>query len=213
MSKSVYSLVLNDDVVELVDKLARVNECSRSHMIEKILAEAVSYETPVIRANNLFDEIERLIGEGDMMRFLEEPSRYMASILSALPYRYNPAIKYNVELFPHSNYLGQLKITLRTQNPTLTSLLNAFYQLFTILEKRYYNPNAQYEFNGIKFIRVLDFPNVELTTEQLAELITEYVKNFNELLNIFLSNQEDEKVAFTLVEKRFNELFDREIII
>ena len=69
MSKSVYSLVLNDDVVELVDKLARVNECSRSHMIEKILAEAVSYETPVIRANNLFDEIERLIGEGDMMRF------------------------------------------------------------------------------------------------------------------------------------------------
>ena len=27
-------------------------------MIEKILAEAVSYETPVIRANNLFDEIE-----------------------------------------------------------------------------------------------------------------------------------------------------------
>ena len=213
MSKSVYSLVLNDDVVELVDKLARVNECSRSQMIEKILAEAVSYETPVIRANNLFDEIERLIGEGDMMRFLEEPSRYMASILSALPYRYNPAIKYNVELFPHSNYLGQLKITLRTQNPTLTSLVNAFYQLFTILEKRYYNPDAKYDYDGIKYTRILNYPNEEVTTQQLAELITEYVKDFNELLNTFLSNQDDERLAITLTEKRFKELFNDKIII
>ena len=213
MSKSVYSLVLNDDVIALVDRVARMKGFSRSNMIEKILAEAVSYETPAIRANNIFDEIERLISEGNVMKFLDQPSQYMASIMSALSYRYNPAIKYSVEIFPHSERLGQLKVTLRTQNPELMELVSNFYKLFALLEKRYYNPNAQYDFDGIKFTRVLDFPNVELTAQQLAELITEYVKDFNELLNVFLSNQDNGKVAFTLVEKRFNELFDEKILI
>ena len=67
MSKSVYSLVLNDEVVYLVDKVARINGLSRSNMIEKILADAVSYETPEIRANNIFEEIERLIA-GEKMK-------------------------------------------------------------------------------------------------------------------------------------------------
>ena len=64
MAKSVYSLVLNDDVIELVDRFASANGLSRSNMIEKILADAVSYETPAIRASNLFDEIERFLQSG-----------------------------------------------------------------------------------------------------------------------------------------------------
>ena len=213
MAKSVYSLVLNDDVIELVDRGASANGLSRSNMIEKILADAVSYETPAIRANNLFDEIERLVGEGNLMRFLDQPSQYMASIMSALSYRYNPAIKYNVEIFPHSEDLGQLKVTLRTQNTTLINLVNDFYRLFALLEKRYYNPDAKYDYDGIKYTRVLNYPNEEVTTQQLAELITEYVKDFNELLNTFLSNQDDERLAITLTEKRFRELFNGKIII
>jgi metal-responsive CopG/Arc/MetJ family transcriptional regulator len=114
MSKSVYSLLLNDEVVELVDKLARVNGLSRSNMIEKVLANAVGYETPEIRANSIFGEIERLLSRSNTMRYLEQPSSYMASIMSALSYRYNPAIRYSVELFPKSSHLGQLKVTLRT---------------------------------------------------------------------------------------------------
>ena len=213
MAKSVYSLILNDDVIELVDRVASANGLSRSNMIEKILADAVSYETPAIRANNLFDEIERLVGEGNLMRFLDQPSQYMASIMAALSYRYNPAIKYNVEIFPHSEDLGQLKVTLRTQNTTLINLVNDFYRLFALLEKRYYNPDAKYDYDGIKYTRVLNYPNEEVTTQQLAELITEYVKDFNELLNTFLSNQDDERLAITLTEKRFRELFNGKIII
>ena len=46
MGKSVYSLVLNDEVVDIIDKMARINGLSRSNMIEKILAQATNYETP-----------------------------------------------------------------------------------------------------------------------------------------------------------------------
>ena len=213
MSKSVYSLVLNDEVVYLVDKVARLNGLSRSNMIEKILADAVSYETPEIRANNIFEEIERLIGVGSGMRYLSQPSQYMASIMSALSYRYNPAIKYSVELFPNSAHLGQLRVNLRTQNPNLIALISDFYTFYAYLEKTYYNPNAMCMFDGVQFTRLYYFPNVSVPTKTLAEKLTEYVKHFDELLNIFFSNQANERLAFALVEKRFKELKAGEIIL
>ena len=212
MSKSVYSLVLNDEVVYLVDKVARLNGLSRSNMIEKILADAVSYETPEIRANNIFEEIERLIGVGSSMRYLAQPSQYMASIMSALSYRYNPAIKYSVELFPNSAHLGQLKVTLRTQNPALINAISDFYSFYAYLEKTYYNPNAMHMFDGVKFTRLFNFPNANVSTKVLAEKLTEYVKQFDELLNIYFSNQANERLAFALVEKRFKELKASEIV-
>ena len=46
MSKSVYSLVLSDEVVREVDLEAYRHGLSRSAMINQILAEAVSYVTP-----------------------------------------------------------------------------------------------------------------------------------------------------------------------
>lgn len=213
MSKSVYSIVLNDEVVYLVDKVASLNGLSRSNMIEKILADAVSYETPEIRATNIFDEIERLIGAGSSMRYLAQPSQYMASIMSALSYRYNPAIKYSVELFPNSSHLGQLKVTLRTQNPSLITLISDFYTFYAYLEKTYYNPNARHLFDGVKFTRLFNFPSVSISTKSLAEKLTEYVKDFDELLNIYFSNQANERLAFALVEKRFKELKAGEIVI
>ena len=69
MGKSVYSLVLNDEVVDIVDKMARLNGMSMSNMIEKILADAVRYETPEIRANSIFDEIQRLISRRKTLMF------------------------------------------------------------------------------------------------------------------------------------------------
>ena len=213
MAKSVYSLVLNDEVIDLVDKMARLNGYSRSNMIEKLLADAVGYETPEIRAGNIFEEIERLISTAGSLGYLSQPSQYMASIMSALDYRYNPAIKYSVELFPGSDHLGQLKVNLRTQNPTLINLISDFYTFYAYLEKTYYNPRAVHFFDGVKFTRLFNFPTVNVTTKTLAEKLTEYVKHFDELLNIYFNNQVNERLAFTLVEKRFKELKANEIIL
>lgn len=212
MSKSVYSLLLNDEVIALVDKMARRNGLSRSNMIEKILADAIRYETPEIRATSIFDEIERLLSGSDTMRYLEQPSQYMASIMSALDYRYNPAIRYSVELFPQADHLGQLKVTLRTQNQILINLMSDFYSLYALLEKKYYNPNAIHMFDGVKFTRLFDFPTVNVTTKELAEKLTVYVKHFDELLSIYFNNLQNDTLAFHLVEKRFKQLKANEIV-
>lgn len=213
MGKSVYSLVLNDEVVDIVDKMARLNGMSRSNMIEKILADAVRYETPEIRANSIFDEIQRLISRSNSMRYLAQPSQYMASIMSALDYRYNPAIKYSVELFPSSDHLGQLKVTLRTQNSILINLISDFYRYYTYLEKKYYNPNARYLYDGVKFTRLFDFPKVNITTKELAEKLTLYVKDFDELLNVYFNNLTNESQLLYIVEKKFKELKQNAIVI
>ncbi len=214
MSKSVYSLVLNDEVVEIIDRMARINGLSRSSMIEKILADATNYETPQRRADSIFEEIERLISNSQTMRYLSQPSQYMASIMSALDYRYNPAIKYSVELFPNSDHLGQLKVTLRTQNVILINLISDFYRLYTYLEKKYYNSSAVFMFDGAKFTRLFDFPKTNITTKELAEKLTEYVKHFDELLNVYFNNlTANESMLLYLVEKRYVELKRNTLII
>jgi hypothetical protein len=148
------------------------------------------------------------------MRYLSQPSQYMASIMSALDYRYNPAIKYSVELFPNSDHLGQLKVTLRTQNSILINLISDFYTLYTYLEKKYYNKNAVFMFDGAKFTRLFDFPTVNVTTKELAEQLTLYVKQFDELLNVYFNNLTGgEKRLLYLVEKRYLELKNGLIVI
>ena len=213
MSKSVYSLLLNDEVIDIVDKMARRNGFSRSNMIEKILADATGFETPEIRANSVFGEIERLISASNSMRYLSQPSQYMASIMSYLDYRYNPAIKYSVELFPHSDHLGQLKVTLRTQNPILINLMSDFYTLYSYLEREHYNKDARFLFDGVKFTRLFNFPTVPITTKELAEKLTEYVKDFDLLLNTYFNSLTNEKTLFYVMEKKYLELKRNEIIL
>ena len=62
----------------------------------------------------------------------------MLSIRSPLRIKYNPTIKYTVELSLHSkSELGQLKIMTRTQSQTLIELLDAFFYRFSQIEQRY----------------------------------------------------------------------------
>ena len=91
MNKSVYSLVLSDDVVEAVDRLAYRENMSRSAYINKLLAEAVSYTTPEKRMNDIFGEIESLMNN-DVFMVMQQPSDAMLSIRSSLKYKYKPVI-------------------------------------------------------------------------------------------------------------------------
>ncbi|MBR6623769.1 MAG: ribbon-helix-helix protein, CopG family, partial [Ruminococcus sp.] len=58
MQKSVYSIVLSDDVVAQIDRLAYRHNTNRSNMINQILAEYVSYVTPEKRMQDTFARME-----------------------------------------------------------------------------------------------------------------------------------------------------------
>ena len=57
LSKSVYSVVLMDDVVDAVDRLAYEAGTNRSNMINRILAEYVQLATPEQRMQDIFSSI------------------------------------------------------------------------------------------------------------------------------------------------------------
>ena len=61
MQKSVYSIVLSDDVVAQIDRLAYRRNTNRSNMINQILAEYVSYVTPEKRMQKTFEQMQNLM--------------------------------------------------------------------------------------------------------------------------------------------------------
>lgn len=61
MKRSVYSLVLSDDVIKAVDKEAYRQGTSRSNLINQILAEQLSCITPEMRMRDIFDAVSGLV--------------------------------------------------------------------------------------------------------------------------------------------------------
>ena len=58
MKKSVYSLVLSDEVVKEADKLAYKLNKNRSGIINEILAEYLSLTTPEVRIKQILKSLE-----------------------------------------------------------------------------------------------------------------------------------------------------------
>ena len=70
MAKTVYSLVLDDEVMKLVDKAARRGGLSRSAYINQALAENVGYETALKKNADLFRCVEDLLARHDNLHSL-----------------------------------------------------------------------------------------------------------------------------------------------
>ena len=135
--KNVYSIVLSADVVEKIDRLAYENGTNRSNMINRILAEYVSYTTPEMRFREVFERMQRMLTGGDFKAL--EPSDTMLSLRSALAYKYNPTVKYSVELYRgNADATGELRVSMRTQNAGLVLMMTEFYKLGTR-----WNPNIE----------------------------------------------------------------------
>ena len=131
MGKSVYSLVLMDEVVEKVDEAAYKMGTSRSNLINQILADYVSYTTPQKQVVGIFTSLENMFMEMNTFQVLANPSPYFMNITSSLRYKYRPTIKYGVELYDNSKYsFGELKVTLRTTNQTLIRDMNRFLNFY-----------------------------------------------------------------------------------
>ena len=186
MGKSVYSLVLTDEIIAAVDRAAAKNGMSRSNLIDHILADYVNFETPQKRFKDIFAYLEKSVSESGL-RFLNQPSVSMASVVGALSYRYRPAVRYQLELFDDACAVGSLRVSLRTQNERLTQLMNEFFAYFTLMERKCLkHPTESVVENG-KFYRRLISPQ-ELTSYQISGAIAGYVEAMNDIMNIYFAN-------------------------
>lgn len=219
MKKSVYSLVLSDDIVEEIDRLAYSKGFSRSAMINEILAEAVSYTTPEKRMNDIFGAIESLM-ESTAFQIQPQPSDAMLSIRSALRYKYKPVIRYGLELYrSFDKTIGQLKVSFRTQSENLKADLTEFLKLWAELENKYivrfFPEGISYTIDDGKFTRTFRLPEAieHRSNDEIAKAISEYIKMFDEILKIYFANIENRRVAAQLSVDRYYEYLENGIVI
>ena len=137
MNKSVYSLVLADDVVEAIDRLAYSMNTSRSNLINQILAERVQLLTPEKRMREIFSKIEQLMDS--RFQTLNQPSDAMMSIKSPLRYKYKPTIRYSIELSrDFHGKVGRLKVSFKNpKHHSSFQCLTSFFKLWAKLEEKY----------------------------------------------------------------------------
>ena len=192
MNKSVYSLVLMDNVVSEVDKMAYEMGTSRSNLINQILAEYVRYTTPEMRMRAVFEEMERLMQGVDSFQIQPQPSDAMLTIRSALRYKYKPTIRYSVELYRSSRgrTVGALKVAFRTQSQPLIEMLTSFFALWTRLEGHYREQ--------------LRLPVCESRIEeQLADAMSAYIRMFDGAIKSYFAAGGEQSAALPQMAKSY----------
>ncbi|MCQ2771305.1 MAG: hypothetical protein MJ236_05850 [Clostridia bacterium] len=206
MSKSLYSVILSDDVVKAIDVLAYKNGTNRSGMINRILAEAVSLKTPEMRLGEIFKYIENVLCSDDVFQLNAQPSDTMMSLRSALPFKYNPTVQYNVFLEKTSNGMtaGELRVSMRTQNAALIRALQQFYVIW-IDEERKYIDGVEYQIDGFKLTRKLYFRKE--SKNSFEDLVTEYIKIFDKAIKAYFMNLNNPVEAENIVRKIFRDGF------
>ena len=185
VNKSVYSLVLADDVVEAIDRLAYSMNTSRSNLINQILAERVQLLTPEKRMREIFAKIEQLMDS--RFQTLNQPSDAMMSIKSPLRYKYKPTIRYSIELSrDFHGKVGRLKVSFRTQSTQLISMLDSFFKLWARLE---------------------------LTDEDIANAIGDYISCMDSCIQLYFDNAAEPETAARKVSEMYERYLKKGVVV
>lgn len=194
MNKSVYSLVLMDEVVSEIDKLAYLRGTNRSNLINSILADYVSLSTPQDMVDRVFATLENYFGGNDTYKIESTPSSGTFLVKSAIRYKYNPIIKYYVELYKNTGYrYGCIKAHIRTQNTVLISILRDFYEAFAKTEYEFidFSKLSDVAFHSLengKIVRQFVVKQQEGIDEQtVGEAISLYVDNLDKSIKTYIN--------------------------
>lgn len=209
MSKSVYSLVLSDDIVRAADKLAYKLNISRSALIDRILAEHLSVQTPETKMRSIMENFARFFDD-DIFRLQALSGDGGMQIRSPLPYKYKPTIRYSVELLREGRYLGRLKVSFRTQNAALLAAMKEFWQYFAATEAGYLDgvSDVIMQMDDDKMIRMLSKPVVlhgecEITADETAEAIADYIRFTDRMIKLYFEYLDDKQTAVRLLDSEY----------
>lgn len=195
MKKSAYNLILADDVVTEIDKLAKSLNTNRSLLINHILAEYASVMTPEKRISAIFGDISGIIGNGSDYTVVYDKFDKTLSIKSSLSFRYRPTMRYEVELSKNqdSETYGYLRLFYRTQAQELLSSLNEFFNRWMALEHLYIlklfpQNSIVYQLDNGRFTRSLAIPTQAVySVNEIAKAISDYILCLDTILKRWLT--------------------------
>ena len=217
VNKSIYSLVLSDEVVDAVDALARSAGMSRSAMINRILAEKVACITPEMRLREILESLARSMTDSFMLA--EKPTGSTLSARTSLKYRYKPTVKYSVEIYSENGKrAGELRVSFRSQNPQLIGDLTEFFRCWTELEQKYIadkiSGDILYTIQDGRFTRTLNMPRQSISEDELGEAVANYMAMLDSAMKEYFLCLPDEKNAAIAAENFYkNEITKQSVVI
>jgi len=218
MEKSMYSLMLMDDVIKGIDRLAYERGTNRSNMVNLVLAEYLQIKTPEMQIKEIFNLMSAQLNGLAGFKVQALPSDFCIAIKSPLEYKYRPTIKYSVEIYrTYGDTIGELRVAFRTQHIELLRRLAAFFQLWMGMEAYYIqkffkNKSIRYDVDEGRFRRTFMFPASQenVTNDMLSKAIGDYIEMFDGILKFYLYNpQADEEE----MERRYVDYLKNGLII
>ena len=180
MKKNMYSLMLAEEVIREIDKLAEQNNTNRSNLVNQILAEYVSLTTPEKHIQNIFEIIGNMMGNRGNFLLYSQPNDLTMSIKSSLKYHYRPTIRYEVEMYrTPKETIGQLKIIFRTQSPELLVELTRFFKIWMQLETIYMKTESFCAVSPCPTIRITPKSRSETRSATISPPLTKCSKDFS----------------------------------
>ena len=221
MGKSVYSLVLIDELVEKIDKEAYLLNTNRSNLINRIIAEHFSVATPEQELKEIFDIVENTFRDTEELKVKAKQSDATMALHSALKYKYNPTIRYALELYKErEETVGELKVSFRTQNQHLISDITTFFMIWAKMEKKYiekYFPEKKVllQIKDGKLVRKFIVPKEEKnrTNDKIGKAITKYIESLDRIIKLYFRHIDDLNLAKEEMEKAYIEYLNKEKIV
>lgn len=220
MKKSVYSLVLSDNVVEAVDKAAYLSGQSRSNYINSVLAEHLGFVTPEKKMKNIFDVLELLAQREESFRIQKQQSESMFSLLSSVKYKYRPTIRYSIELYPapQKGTMGEFKVIFRTQSEDFAALMKDFFITWAKREQKFIGSvfaksPVKYSAGEGKLIRQIKSPLASLNEKEFAKILSDYIRMFDTALKEYISRLPDREYAEKYIDKLYSSYIKNSIAL
>ncbi|MBO4848156.1 MAG: ribbon-helix-helix protein, CopG family [Clostridia bacterium] len=214
MAKSIYSLVLDDEVISLIDRMAYAEGASRSALINRLLAERVGYSTHEMRTRDIFRRMEDMLTDS-LLPMLGESTDSTFRLRSALSYKYNPTVKYTVALARDGASIGELRVQVRSRSDGFTLMMLQFFRLWEKLEEAYIG-KTDLSFGPNRLTRRLIPHRKEdgrLLESADGESIAAYINALDGAMKAFFSRVDDPADAAAAAESRMAEYVNSNEVI
>ncbi len=195
MSKQVYSLVLNDQVIEKIDREAIVSGSNRSQIINDIICQHFGVWTPDLKMNRVMDLMTERLGMLETMQMVSASRGNTLQLRTTVSYKYKPKLKYVIEMSGKAQtVLAQLKIYSRTTSePFLQGLVMFFGYLSEFEENIASNialrqvSSSGYAYDENKFVKAFecDWTRSDVEAEAIATYLTSYIQFLDEALKMY----------------------------
>lgn len=201
IAKSVYSLVLSDEVVELIDRQAASQGFSRSAYVEHLLASQVNLQTPQATARQMLELVRLATGQRGLRTV--SASQTGLTLRTALNYKYNPAMQYVLET---RGGRIQLRVWLRSQNRELGAVFLQFVELWMKMEiEGLPQPPApplsrQAENRFWRELRLAPGQDAH----QYAQAVTGYIGLMDDCMQTFFGSLDDRNTACDAAQALYN---------